>query len=260
MHNKTARFLAAFNCLVVCALTLVACGPGAATTPVPSSPWNDPTPFPMMAPAEEIPELLPTLIPLAVPSVREITNPTQTPIVLSRVSPTYAEPLPEPITLKILAPIDGSGIEVGYTRVIGTTSATKVEINGIPVEVKIDGSFQRDIQLREGVNLLEVMASEPSGRTKSEQIVVFMVSPVASLPFSLLYPMDGIEVKEPSILVVGVTSPDVIVGVNGIPVEVNARGVFSTTVPLEEGDNLIEVVATDIREVRFQTIVVFHAP
>ena len=106
----------------------------------------------------------------------------------------------------------------------------------------------------------EITASEPSGRTKSEQIVVFMVSPVAALPFSLLYPMDGIEVKEPSILVVGVTSPDVIVGVNGILVEVNARGVFSTTVPLEEGDNLIEVVATDIREVRFQTIVVFHTP
>jgi len=114
--------------------------------------------------------------------------------------------------------------------------------------------------LREGVNLLEVVASEPSGRTRAEQIVVFMVYPIAALPFSLLYPKDGLVVTQASIPVVGVTSPGAIVGVNGIPVEVNELGVFSTTVPLKMGDNLIEVVATDIREVRFQTVVVFYTP
>jgi len=247
-----------FNCLLFCALA--ACGPSAATTPVPSTLSQGPTPSPKRALAEEIPEFLPTPIPLPVPLGRKIGHPTQAPWVLPARSPTPAAPSTEPIALKVLAPIDGSGIEVESTRVMGMTSAKKVEINGVPVEVSIDGSFQRDMPLREGVNLLEVVASEPSGRTRAEQIVVFMVSPVAALPFSLLYPKDGLVVTEANIPVVGVTSPGAIVGVNGIPVEVNDLGVFSTTVSLEKGDNLIEVVATDIREVRFQTVVVFYTP
>ncbi len=258
MFNKTIRFLAVFNCLLVCAL--VACGPSAATTPVPSSFSQEPTLSPKMALVEEIPEFPPTPIPLPVPLSREIGNPTKAPVVLRARSPIPADTSTEPIALKVLAPIDGSGIEVDSTRVMGMTSAKKVEINGVPVDVLIDGSFQRDMPLREGVNLLEVVASEPSGRTRAEQIVVFMVSPVAALPFSLLYPKDGLVVTEVNIPVVGVTSPGAIVGVNGIPVEVNDLGVFSTTIPLKEGDNLIEVVATDIREVRFQTVVVFHTP
>jgi len=258
VFNKTVRFLAVFNCLLLCALA--ACGPSAVATPVPSPFSQGPTLPPKMALAEEIPEFLPTPIHLPVPLSREIGNPTQAPVVLPAGSPTPGDSTTEPIALKVLTPIDGSGIEVNSTRVMGMTSAKKVEINGVPVEVLIDGSFQRDMPLREGVNLLEVVASEPSGRTRTEQIVVFMVSPVAALPFSLLYPKDGLVVTEMSVPVVGVTSPDAIVGVNGIPVEVNRLGVFSTTVPLKEGDNLIEVVATDIREVRFQTVVVFYTP
>ncbi len=258
MLKNTVRFLAGFNCLLVCAL--VACGPSAATTPVQSTLSQGPTPSPKRALAEEFPEFLPTPIPLPVTLSREIGNPTQAPLVLPAGSPTPAASTTEPIALKVLTPIDGSGIEVASTRVMGITSAKKVEINGVPVDVSIDGSFQRDMPLREGVNLLEVVASEPSGRTRAEQIVVFMVYPIAALPFSLLYPKDGLVVTEASIPVVGVTSPGAIVGVNGIPVEVNELGVFSTTVPLKMGDNLIEVVATDIREVRFQTVVVFYTP
>ncbi len=258
MFNKTVRFLALFNCLLVCALA--ACGPSAAATPVPSPFSEGPTLSPKMALAEVIPEFLPTPIPIPVTLSREIGNPTQAPLVLPAGSPTPAASKTDPIALKVLTPIDGSGIEVDSTRVMGMTSAKRIEINGVPVDVSIDGSFQRDMPLREGVNLLEVVASEPSGRTRAEQIVVFMVSPIAALPFSLLYPKDGLVVTEVSIPVVGVTSPDAIVGVNGIPVEVNELGVFSTTVPLKKGDNLIEVVATDMREVRFQTVVVFYTP
>ena len=48
---------------------------------------------------------------------------------------------------------------------------------------------------------------------------------------------------------------------NGIPVDVNGLGIFSTTVTLEEGANFIEVVATDISgNVRFQTVAVFYLP
>ena len=51
------------------------------------------------------------------------------------------------------------------------------------------------------------------------------------------------------------------VGINGIPAEINALGIFSGAVTLEEGPNLIEIVATDIQgNVRFQTVAVFYLP
>jgi len=65
-----------------------------------------------MALAEEIPEFLPTPMPLPVPLSREIGNPTQAPVVLPAGSPTPAASTTEPIALKVLTPIDGSGIEV----------------------------------------------------------------------------------------------------------------------------------------------------
>ena len=66
---------------------------------------------------------------------------------------------------------------------------------------------------------------------------------------------------EPTIRVFGGATADAVVDVNGVPVEVNELGIFSTTVTLEDGPNFIEVIATDIRgNVRFQTVAVFYLP
>ena len=124
-----------------------------------------------------------------------------------------------------------------------------------------NGDFQRDLSLRNGVNLIEVVASDDLGRTTSKQIRVFVVTTTASLPFTIFYPPDGLEVSEPRVSLVGVTRPDAVVGVNEVPVEVYGSGIFSATVELEEGANLIEAVAADIDgNVRFQTVVVFYIP
>ena len=61
--------------------------------------------------------------------------------------------------------------------------------------------------------------------------------------------------------IAGVTRLDAVVGVNEIPIEVSELGIFSTTASLEEGANLIEVVAADLDgNVRFQTVAVFYTP
>lgn len=147
-------------------------------------------------------------------------------------------------------------------RVLGITRPnTVVDVNGVPVDVAVDGSFQHDLTLEEGANPIEVVATDPFGRAASQRVTVFFTSPTAGLPFSLFYPSDGLEVVEPTISVVGGTRQDAVVGVNGTPVDVNALGIFSTTVSLDEGANLIEVVAADIQDnVRFQTVVVFYTP
>ena len=113
----------------------------------------------------------------------------------------------------------------------------------------------------DGPNKIKVTASENSGRAKSQQLDVFVVATTAGLPFTLLYPSDGLEVSEAIVDVVGVSRPDAAIGVNGVPAEINALGIFSSSLILEEGDNLIEVVAVDLEgNVRFQTVVVFYLP
>lgn len=178
------------------------------------------------------------------------------------VSTPFPELSPaDPVMLKILAPQHGTGVEVGAVQVMGITSGTKITINGVPVTVAADGSFQRDLPLAEGLNMVEVVASAPPGRTASQKLAVFSISPIAGLPFSLFYPPDGLTVSEPQVTILGATSLDAIVGVNDIPVDVNALGIFSSTVDLVEGPNLVEVVATDIvGNIRFQTVAIFYTP
>ena len=164
--------------------------------------------------------------------------------------------------MELVAPEDGAGVEVGTIRVLGRTRVdAAVGINGVPVDVAGDGSFQHDLDLEEGVNLIEAVAITLSGETAFQESAVFFISTTAGLPFSLFYPSDGLVVSDPSILVTGGTRPDAVVGVNGVPVDINSSGIFATSLSLEEGGNFIEVLATDISgNVRFQTVAVFYIP
>jgi uncharacterized protein YfaP (DUF2135 family) len=152
-------------------------------------------------------------------------------------------------------------VEVAALKVMGSTSGKFIQINNLPIRVDPQGNFQHDLPLQQGVNLIEVEASDEFGQTSSQQLVVFSVEPTAGLPLTLLYPVDGLEVAEPSVPIVGLSALDAVVGINEIPTEVNELGIFSTSVNLEEGPNLIEVVAADLGgNVRFQTVVVFYTP
>ena len=57
---------------------------------------------------------------------------------------------------------------------------------------------------------------------------------------------DSIVTSNP-ISVAGSTTPDAVVSINGEAVEVDIDGAFSTQVTLEEGPNVIEVVASNLQ-------------
>ncbi len=240
--------------LAVLVVAAAACGSEPAVTPA-LSPVAVQTP-------EPTPESTPAGIPTA--EVSPHPSPTFPPTLTpgpAKATPMPTKPMEDPLTLQVFTPPNRIGVEVGAVRVAGITSGSEIGINGLPVEVLEDGTFQRDLTLIDGVNLIEVMASGPGGQTTSRQLVVFYVSPTAGLPFTLLYPPDGLTVFQPEVNVLGVTTLDAIVGVNQIPVEVNSLGVFSASVTLEEGANLVEVVATNIQgNIRFQTVAVFYTP
>ena len=246
--------------------TLAACGGEATSTPiVPGPETGTPTmnTSPTQLPASDT---APTPLEAATPTmgateVRITPGPTPSTAV-TESDATVLPGTPAPLELKLLVPQDGAGVETGALRVLGQTRIDAVVgINGVPVEVSPDGSFSRDISLEEGINLVEVVATDLTGQTAAEQAMVFFITTAAGLPFSLFYPLDGLETAEVTVPIIGGTRADAVVGVNGTPVKVNALGIFSTTVTLEEGPNFIEVVATDIRDnVRFQTVAVFYLP
>ncbi len=234
-------------------------GPAAtapAAVPVPDVTQSPQPSVPATAVAAGVPAATRTPA-LATPATPQA--PTSTPV------PATQTPVPTPIpplTLRLLAPLDGAGVEIGAVGVLGKTRPDAVvAVNGVPVEVDATGTFRHDLILEDGANLIEVVAADLLGSIESAQAAVFIVSTAAGLPFSLLYPPDGLEVFEPQVEVMGVTRPDAVIGVNGIALQTNSLGVFFTTATLEEGPNLIEIVATDINSnVRFQTIVIFYSP
>lgn len=263
-----------FLLVAVCSLFLAGCGVvdtgsfPTVPTYAPEAPATEAPTAPAVTPGGTVPGNSPTIAPTAPPTPALPPKPTATPVATPTVAPTTPvtthppqtpTPVPSPLTLEVLAPLDGAGVEAGAVRVMGVTSGIAVNINGIPLGVSNSGSFQHDFSLKPGVNLIEVIASDSRGRTKSQQIAVFFISSTAGLPFTLLYPSDGLQVSEPVVSIVGVTRPDAVVGVNEVPVEVGALGIFSTIMELDEGSNLIEVVAADLEgNVRFQTLVVFY--
>jgi uncharacterized protein YfaP (DUF2135 family) len=68
---------------------------------------------------------------------------------------------------------------------------------------------------------------------------------VLTIPLTVTEPQDETTVYTSDIVVKGQTNSDAVVSVDGVTIEVDADGKFSTTVTLEEGPNQIEVLASD---------------
>ena len=80
------------------------------------------------------------------------------------------------------------------------------------------------------------------GKEKAEE------SDVSAIPLTVTDPQDETTVYTADLMVKGQTETDAVVSVNEAVVDVDADGKFSTAVTLEEGPNLIEVVASDFEE------------
>lgn len=72
---------------------------------------------------------------------------------------------------------------------------------------------------------------------------------------------DGLVVNRANLSVTGVTSPDAIVSVNGVLVTPDAGGSFTRDLTLQEGPNLIEVIASDLSGAsKYAPITVIYVP
>jgi hypothetical protein len=137
-----------------------------------------------------------------------------------------------------------------------------VTVNGETVEVDIDGLFTLTIPLEEGPNLVETIASSFSGETSVITSFIFHVAAEAGLPLLVFYPTEGLETSNARVRAFGGTELDAVVAVGGVPVSIDERGLFEATVPLQQGPNLVEVVASSVTsgEQHVVSRTVFYVP
>lgn len=107
-----------------------------------------------------------------------------------------------------------------------------------------DGRFQSEVSLFPGFNFIAVVATDPLGNT--EQKVITVVLPTQPFVLEIDEPKDQSVVIESPIPVTGRTGSEAVVSVNGSSVPVDEVGRFSTLVDLDDGSNIITIVANNI--------------
>ncbi len=177
-------------------------------------------------------------------------TPTQAPLVETPTprAPT-ATPTPEQapaLLLDVRGPADGSTVQIDGVVVHGiTVVGALVSVNGEVVDVDDEGGFQIVVALEPGENVIEVVARDSSGNRREERLTVTSLV-LPPQPFFLLITQPETQsiVTQKNIVLAGRTSSGSMVSVNGVSVPVDALGIFSSTITLGEGPNIIDVLAT----------------
>lgn len=233
--------LAAALCLAAFAVACVTPLPRPGGEPTPTSPPATAMPTPVVA--------APTAtLAVAIPPAPTAAPPTP----VATVPPTPTEALPTAVpteegvapALQIFAPEDGATVPGNSVVVYGQTAVgARVFIAGEETEVDAQGGFRLEVALAPAGNEVVIVAQSEAGQRRE---ITRRVTSLA-LPFLLLVvePENESIVSTPNLPLSGRTGPNAIVSINGRSVPVDRFGYFSSTVQLEEGPNIIDVVATN---------------
>lgn len=149
-------------------------------------------------------------------------------------------------TLRLVNLPDGLRLREPSLTVQGLTdSDATVWATGNPQPITVDGQgrFTFQHKLSEGVNRLEVRAVDPAGNsTRLAREIALVTTPPDVV---ITAPLDDEWTNQPLTTVTGQVPPGISLTINDQPVTLNGDGSFQYEWLLEEGDNLIRVMATD---------------
>jgi hypothetical protein len=212
-----------------------------------------------------------TAVSVPEPTATADPKPADTPVPVS-VPPTPIAPItPDPtatpeaivtLTLDMRGPEDGSIVQTDGVIVHGIASkGSQVTVNGISTSLNEDDRFSMLVDLEPGENQINITASSGSEQTSKTIKITSLVPPPQ--PFFLLVtqPEDQSITSASQIPLGGRTIPGAVVSVNGVSVPVDPVGIYSTMLSLNEGPNIIDVLATDSAgEVLSTIIAVIYRP
>lgn len=189
-------------------------------------------------------ELTPTATATPVPTPTPL--PTATPLPTSTPAPTPTPTVTIDGLLDVQGPEDNAAVRADSVVVHGFARPdADVQINGKPAELDDTGRFSQLIDLLPGFNTITVEATTPDGASESATLsVISLILPPQPFFLIVTQPEDQSFAAHPTIPLVGRTTAGTVVTVNGVAVPVDISGVFSTTVTLEPGPNVIEVRGT----------------
>lgn len=155
-----------------------------------------------------------------------------------------------PIQISITSPANGLITKVAEIQVNGTVGSgiNLVQVNGLLAAVS-GGSYSVTVPLREGVNMIVAVAASANNKTGTASIEVTrdIVAPIVRIQS----PRDGLVSANTTIDVAGQVN-DIVNGatnaevrVNGVKASVSDGAFLVTGLPIVNGPNTIEAVATD---------------
>ena len=222
--------------------------PGSATATPPATVAPTPQATPVMVPtptARRDPTPAPSATPVPTPPVTRAPTGAPDPTDTPSPSPT---PVPTEdssgLTLQVYAPEDGAVVPGSVVAVYGQTlPGTRVFIGGEETGVDAQGGFRAEVSLAPDENNLAIVAQDETGRRRTVSRTVTSLA----LPFLLLVtePENESIVSVSTLRLAGRTGPNAIVSINGRSAPVDRFGYFSGAVALDEGPNVIDVVATN---------------
>lgn len=149
----------------------------------------------------------------------------------------------EPPEIAVTAPLNDEWTNESIVTVAGAVPAgASLRVNGQEAVVAEDGTFQREVILQEGDNILRIEATDDVGNLATQELILHRKTTPPALELNV---EDNSVFQQAEVQLNGTTEPGALVTVAGQAVTVSPLGEFQTTVNLIDGQNLLEVVAQD---------------
>ncbi len=148
------------------------------------------------------------------------------------------------LLLDVQGPLDGSTLRGKSVVVHGRTNpGIAISVNGQPARVDAEGRFFTELPLPEGPNEISVAAINSLGSLRIKVIRITLEPPQSFFLF-VTEPANQTVVNSRNVRLAGRTGLGALVSVNGVSIGVDGQGIFSTTLTLDPGPNIIDVLST----------------
>jgi hypothetical protein len=208
-------------------------------------------------------QLPPTIKPAVSVPAASVLVPSPTPEPASNPPDSSTAVMQSGLPLTVTTPIDGAFLTTDTILVKGQTKpGAIVTVNESVGTADQNGSFNITISLEEGLNAVDVIASDDSGKQGEMLLMVQLDLSSAAVPSStgsspdssgdsntlalnITQPADGASLNSGEITVIGKTVPEAVVIVNDQVDIADGSGNFSIPISLDSGPGVIDVIASD---------------
>ena len=155
-----------------------------------------------------------------------------------------------PTSVAVTIPVVADGLN-GYYRTRPVVSITASSPSGYPVSIYYrintgaDTLYGGPVQIPDGTVTFTYYAKDSQNNQEQAKQLTFKVDATAPV-VTVLSPQEGTVTSTGALPVTGRTEAGASVSINGNSVAVQPSGEFGGSVPLSEGTNAIQIIATDI--------------